>query len=192
MMDVTKMIIDANMQALYVLKPKGELLEKVHELEQKLMEYAATNPGAMDIVGEAGLRDAYNKLYMDIMTGEMGSVSAEAVMDRMEDIQSQYDDSAVQKQIMAEISANLDALVGGWMNSRQKIREGHIYMDKYAQAMVVIRKLTRRFYDFIYDDMGLTIEKTDSFTFENKESVKHTLFEEILSSRSIEEILLTK
>lgn len=191
MMDVTKMIIDANMQALYVLKPEGKLLERVRELEQKLTDYAAANPGAMDIVGEAGLRDEYNKLYMDIMTGETGNISADAVMDRMEDIQAQYDDSAVQKQIMAEISANLDALVGGWINSRQKIREGHIYMDKYAQAMVVTRKLARRFYDFIYDDMDLTIEKIDSFTFEDKESMKYILFEEILSSRSIEEILLT-
>ena len=191
MMDVTKMIIDANMQALYVLKPEGKLLERVHELEQQLINYAAANPGAMDIVGEAGLRDAYNKLYMDIMTGETGSISADDVMDRMGDIQSQYDDSAAQKQIMAEVSACLDALVFGWQDSRQKIREGHIYMDKYAQAMVVTRKLARRFYDFIYDDMGLTIEKIDSFTFEDKESMKYTLFEEILSSKTIEEILLT-
>ncbi len=192
MMDMTKMIIDANMQALYVLNPEGELLKRVRELEQKLTDYATANPGAMDIVGEAGLREEYNKLYMDIMTGETGNISADAVMDRMEDIQNKYDGSAVQKQIMAEISANLDALVGGWINSRQKIREGHIYMDKYAQAMVVTRKIARRFYNFIYDDMGLTIEKIDSFIYEDKEIIKHTLFEEILSSRTIEKILLAK
>ena len=64
-------------------------------------------------------------------------------------------------------------------------------MDKYAQAMVVTRKLARRFYEFIYDDMGLDIEKIDSFTFTDKESMKYTLFEEILSSRTIEDILLT-
>lgn len=191
MMDVTKMIIDANMQAIYVLKPKGILLDKAHELEQKLIEYAAENPGAMDIVGEAGLRDEYNKLYMDIMTGGSGQISAGDVMGKMEGIQSQYDDAAVQKQIKAELSAILDALVGGWIDSRQKIREGHIYMDKYAQAMVVTRKMARRFYNFIYDDMGLAIEKIDSFTFEDKESMRYTLFEEILSSRTIEDILLT-
>lgn len=192
MMDVTKMIIDANMQALYVLKPEGKLLDRTRQLEQKLIDYAAANPGAMDIVGEAGLRDEYNKLYMDIMTGETGSISADAVMDRMSDIQTQYDDSAVQKQILAEISSILDALVGGWLNSRQKIREGHIYMDKYAQAMVVTRKLMSRFYSFLTDNMDLNIEKIDSFTFDDKEYVKYVLFEEILSPRTIEEILLTK
>lgn len=190
MMDVTKMIIDANMQALYVLGPEGEMLSKVQELERKLIEYAAANPGAMDVVGEAGLRDEYNKLYMDIMTGGSGQISVDDVMDKMEGIQNQYDDDAVQKQIKAELSAILDALVGGWIDSRQKIREGHIFMDKYAQAMVVTRKLARRFYEFIYDDMGLDIEKIDSFTFTDKESMKYTLFEEILSSRTIEDILL--
>ena len=190
MMDVTKMIIDANMQALYVLGPEGEMLSKVQELERKLIEYAAANPGAMDVVGEAGLRDEYNKLYMDIITGGSGQISVDDVMDKMKGIQSQYDDDAVQKQIKAELSAILDALVGGWIDSRQKIREGHIFMDKYAQAMVVTRKLARRFYEFIYDDMGLDIEKIDSFTFTDKESMKYTLFEEILSSRTIEDILL--
>lgn len=191
MMDVMKMIIDANMQALYVLGPEGEMLSKVQELERKLIEYAAANPGVMDVVGEAGLRDEYNKLYMDIMTGGSGQISVDDVMDKMEGIQNQYDDDAVQKQIKAELSAILDALVGGWIDSRQKIREGHIFMDKYAQAMVVTRKLARRFYEFIYDDMGLDIEKIDSFTFTDKESMKYTLFEEILSSRTIEDILLT-
>lgn len=192
MMDVMKMIIDANMQALYVLGPEGEMLSKVQELERKLIEYAAEHSDAMDIVGEAGLRDEYNKIYMDIMTGGSGQISAGDVMGKIEGIQNQYDDAAAQKQIKAELSAILDALIGGWTNSRQKIREGHIYMDKYAQAMVVTRKLARRFYDFIYDDMGLTIEKIDSFTFEDKESMRYTLFEEILSSRSIEEILIMK
>lgn len=191
MMDVTKMIIDANMQALYVLGPEGEMLAKVRELENKLTAYAAQHPDAMDIVGEAGLRDEYNKLYMDIMTGGSGSISAEAVMERMDGIQEQYDDSGIQKKTMAEISAVLDAVVFGWMDARQKIKEGHIYMDKYAQAMVVARKMAHRTYEFIYDDLGLTIEKIDSFTFEDKESMKHILLEEILSSKSIEEILLT-
>ena len=191
-MDVTKMIIDANMQALYVLGPEGEILVKVRELEGKLTAYAAQHPDAIDIVGEAGFRDEYNKLYMEIMTGGSGQISAGDVMGKMKGIQKQYDDDAVQKQIKAELSAILDALIGGWIDSRQKIREGHIYMDKYAQAMVVTKKLARRFYDFIYDDMGLTIEKIDSFTFKDKESMRYTLFEEILSSRSIEEILSMK
>ena len=191
MMDVMKMIIDANMQALYVLGPSGEMLVKVKELESKLTAYAAEHPDAMDIVGEAGLRDEYNKLYMDIMTGGSGSISAEAVMGRMGDIQDKYDDDAVQKQIKAELSAILDALVFGWNDAKENIWAGHIYMDKYAQAMVVTRKLARRFYDFIYNDMGLSIEKIDSVTQMDTESIKYTLFEEILSSRTIEEILLT-
>lgn len=191
MMDVMKMIIDANMQALYVLGPEGEMLMKVKELESKLTAYAAEHPDAMDIVGEAGLRDEYNKLYMDIMTGGSGSISAEAVMGRMGDIQDKYDDDAVQKQIKAELSAILDALVFGWNDAKENIWAGHIYMDKYAQAMVVTRKLARRFYDFIYNDMGLSIEKIDSVTQMDTESIKYTLFEEILSSRTIEEILLT-
>ena len=172
MMDVMKMIIDANMQALYVLGPEGEMLMKVKELESKLTAYAAEHPDAMDIVGEAGLRDEYNKLYMDIMTGGSGSISAEAVMGRMGDIQDKYDDDAVQKQIKAELSAILDALVFGWNDAKENIWAGHIYMDKYAQAMVVTRKLARRFYDFIYNDMGLSIEKIDSVTQMDTESIK--------------------
>lgn len=191
MMDVMKMIIDANMQALYVLGPEGEMLVKVKELESKLTAYAAEHPDAMDIVGEAGLRDEYNKLYMDIMTGGSGSISAEAVMGRMGDIQDKYDDDAVQKQIKAELSAILDALVFGWKDAKENIWAGHIYMDKYAQSMVVTRKLAKRFYDFIYNDMGLTIEKIDSVINMDTESIEYTLFEEILSSRTIEEILLT-
>lgn len=191
MMDVMKMIIDANMQALYVLGPEGEMLVKVKELESKLTAYAVEHPDAMDIVGEAGLRDEYNKLYMDIMTGGSGSISAEAVMGRMGDIQDKYDDDAVQKQIKAELSAILDALVFGWKDAKENIWAGHICMDKYAQSMVVTRKLAKRFYDFIYNDMGLTIEKIDSVINMDTESIKYTLFEEILSSRTIEEILLT-
>lgn len=190
MMDIMKMIIDANMQALYVLEPEGTMLSKVQELERKLIEYAADHPDAMDIVGEAGLRDEYNKLYMDIMTGGSGQISASDVMDKMEGIQSQYDDSAVQKQIMAEISAILDALVFGWQDAKEKIREGHIYMDKYAQAMVVLRKQTGKFYDFVYSGMGLTIEKIES-TYNDMDSIRYILFEEILSARSIEEILIS-
>jgi len=192
MMDVTKMIIDANMQALYVLGPSGTMLERARELEHKLTAYAAQHPEAMDIVGEAGLRDEYNKLYMDIMTGGSGSISAEDVMGRMGDIQDKYDDDAVQKQIRAELSAILDALVFGWNDAKENIWAGHIYMDKYAQAMVVTRKLARRFYDSICDDMGITIEKIGSMTAEDTEMMRHVLFEEILSSRSIEEILIMK
>lgn len=191
MMDVMRMIIDANMQALYVLGPEGEMLSKVRALESKLTAYAAEHPDAMDIVGEAGLRDEYNKLYMDIMTGGSGSISAGSVMDRIDHIQEQYDDDAVQKQIKAELSAILEALVFGWNDAKQNIWNGHIYMDKYAQAMVVTRKLTRRFYDFIYGDMGLTIEKIEPIINNDMDSIRYVLFEEILSSRTIEEILLT-
>lgn len=191
MMDVMRMIIDANMQALYVLGPEGEMLSKVRALESKLTAYAAEHPDAMDIVGEAGLRDEYNKLYMDIMTGGSGSISAGSVMDRIDHIQEQYDDDAVQKQIKAELSAILEALVFGWNDAKQNIWNGHIYMDKYAQAMVVARKLTRRFYDFIYGDMGLTIEKIEPIINNDMDSIIYVLFEEILSSRTIEEILLT-
>lgn len=192
MMDVMKMIIDANMQALYVLGPEGEMLAKVKELEGKLIAYGAQHRDAMDIVGEAGLRDEYNKLYMDIMTGGSGQISADDVMERMGGIQSQYDDSVVRKQIMAELSAILEALAFGWKDAKSKIREGHIYMDKYAQAMVVTRKLGQRFYEFIYYDMGMTIEKIEPIIHNDMDSIKYVLFEEILSSRSIENILLEK
>jgi len=136
-------------------------------------------------------------LYMDIMTGGTGSVSAEDVVNRMGDIQSAYDDSAVQQQIKAELSAVLEALVFGWTDARTKIREGHIYMEKYAQAMVVIRKLTRRYYVFLTEDMGISIEDgesrwleiTGAAGIENIDSAKESVFKEILSSKSIEEIL---
>jgi len=190
MMDVVKMIIDANMQAIYMLGPEGIFMERARELEKKLFEYASLHPDAVDIVGEAGLRDEYTQLYMDVMTGGTGNISAENVMERIEDLQQVYDDSAVQTRIRAELSTILDALVFAWKDAREKIRQGDIKMEKYAQAMVVTRKQTGRFYRFLCEDMIIGLDDLDSVWFTDRDFVKSVLLSEILSDKAIEDILM--
>lgn len=189
-MDMMKMIIDANMQALYVLKPEGELKVRVDQLKERLAAYGAANPGAVDIVGESGLRDEYNKLYMDIISKD--GLTQEKIMARIGDIRDQYDDKAVRDKINAEMSAILDALVFGWTDACEKIRAGHEKMVEYAQAMVVTRKQTRKFCYFLYEDMGMNLDDLESLWFEDKPYVKQVLLGEILASKTIEDILLIK
>lgn len=188
-MDITKMIIDANMQPLYMMKPEGAALEKVKDFERRLSEYASGHPGAADVVGEAGMRDEYTQLYMSLMNDTVGT-SYDAVMGHIDEVSSEYDDAAIQTKIKAEISAILDALIFAWKDAKEKIHAGDEKMVKYAQAMVVTRKQTRRLYDFLYDDMGMSLEKMGSIWFDNMDPIRNVLFEEVLSSKSIKDILL--
>lgn len=62
-----KYMLDAYMKPLYDGRPEGALLESVRNLEQKLTEYADENPSSMDMVGDSGLRDEYNQIYMAVI-----------------------------------------------------------------------------------------------------------------------------
>lgn len=68
-MDMTKMMIDAYMKPLYDMNPSGKLLADIQAFEKELYDFAADNPGALDIVGESGKRDVYNGFYMAAMNG---------------------------------------------------------------------------------------------------------------------------
>lgn len=86
-------------------------------------------------------------------------------------------------------------------------------MGAIAQSMVVTRAKTRRYYRFLSEDMDLPFEKMEQIPFyrimmlnpqgldalwrikkvihpDNIKAMKYVLFEEILSNKSMEEILL--
>lgn len=69
-MDMTKILIDAYMKPLYDGGPAGALLDAVRKYEEKLAEFAAANPGSMDLVGDSGTRDEYTRLYMAVLNGD--------------------------------------------------------------------------------------------------------------------------
>ena len=123
------------------------------------------------------------------------------------------DDIAVQIKLKVEMMTVLTSLLFAWENSKRKIRECDPKMDKYAQAMVVTRKQLRRYYRFLSEDMGLTYDKLESTPFymisllqpegldalwrikkvmhpDNLKAMRYALFEEVLSDKTMEEILM--
>lgn len=124
------------------------------------------------------------------------------------------DDIAVQVKLKVEMIQILMSLIFAWEHSKRKIREGGEGMTKFAQSMVLTRRQARRYYKFLSEDMGITwevIEKTPFYRIlmlnpqgldglwrikkvmhpANLTTAKHVLFEEILSDKSMEEILVT-
>lgn len=75
MMDMSKMLIDAYMKPLFDMGLSGTLLERAKTLEMELASFASNNPGSVDLVGDSGLREVYNQLYMDAMTGNNDAVN---------------------------------------------------------------------------------------------------------------------
>ena len=71
-----QMLIDAYMKPLYDQNPTGELLERAKNLEAQLHAFGDQNPQSMDLVGDSGLRDVYNQLYMDVLSGQNTAAKA--------------------------------------------------------------------------------------------------------------------
>lgn len=124
------------------------------------------------------------------------------------------DDIAVQIKLKVEMMTVLTSLIFAWEKSKRKIRECDPKMDKYAQSMVVTRKQTRKYYKFLSEDMGLTFDVLERTPFyrisllkpegldalwrikkvmhpDNIKAMKYVLFNEILSDKTMEEILST-
>ncbi len=124
------------------------------------------------------------------------------------------DDIAVQSKLKLEIMTNFTALIFGWEHSKRKIREGDKESASYAKSMVVARDKMRRYYRFLSEDMGITFETMKQTPFnrimmlnpqgldelwrikktmhpDNIRAIEYVLFDEILSEKSIEEILMT-
>lgn len=124
------------------------------------------------------------------------------------------EDVSVKTKLKTEMVVILTSLITGWENSKKKIRENDEAMDKYAQAMVVTRRQTIRYYRFLTEDMGITFDDmiNDPFSFitmlqpqgldslwrikkvmhpDNIKAMRYVLFEEILSGRPLTDILLT-
>ena len=124
------------------------------------------------------------------------------------------DDIAVQIKLKVEMMTVLTSLIFAWEKSKRKIRECDPKMDKYAQSMVVTRKQTRKYYKFLSEDMGLTFDVLERTPFyrisllkpegldalwrikkvmhpDNIKAMKYVLFDEILSDKTMEEILST-
>ncbi len=124
------------------------------------------------------------------------------------------DDIAVQSKLKLEMMINFTALIFGWENSKRKIREGDKESESYAEVMVVSRSRMRKYYRFLSEDMGITFDTMKQTPFyrimmlnpqgldelwrikkvmhpDNIKAIEYVLFEEILSPKSIEEILMT-
>ena len=124
------------------------------------------------------------------------------------------DDLAVQNQVKAEIMAQFMTLIYAWEHAKRKVREGDPFIGEYAQAMVVTREKMRSFYQFMSRDMGIDFDKIENTPFyrimlldpkgldelwrikkvmhpDNIKAAKYVLFEEILTERSMEDILLS-
>lgn len=69
MQETQKYMIDTYMNAIYDAKPQGQLLERVKAFERRLVEFADANPNSMDVVGDSGLREEYNKLFTEAISG---------------------------------------------------------------------------------------------------------------------------
>ena len=124
------------------------------------------------------------------------------------------DDIAVQVKMKVEMMQILTSLIFAWEHSKRKIREGGEGMSKFAQSMVLTRRQTCRYYKFLAEDMGLTWDVIAATPFyrimmlnpqgldelwrlkkvmhpDNLKAAEYVLFEEIMSDKSMHEILLT-
>jgi hypothetical protein len=124
------------------------------------------------------------------------------------------DDIAVQIKLKVEMMQTLMSLIFAWEHSKRKIREGGESIEKFAQSMVLTRRQARKYYRFLAEDMGITWDVIEATPFyrimllnpqgldelwrikkvmhpSNLDATKYVLFEEILSDKSMEEILLT-
>lgn len=166
-------------------------------LEAADPNYEVTSAGVKNSIGVyAGAKSLDEVTYM----GEL----AKAVCD----------DIAVQTKLKLEMMVNFTVLVYGWEHSKRKIREGDILIGDYAKAMVVNREQMRKYYRFLSEDMGITFDimkKTPFYRimmlnpqgldelwrikkvmhYDNIRAIEYVLFEEMLSDKSIEEILMT-
>lgn len=124
------------------------------------------------------------------------------------------DDIAVQVQLKVEMMVIFYSLVFAWEKAKSEVRAGGPKAPANAAAMVVTREKMRKYYRFMAEDMGLSFEVMEKTPFyrimmlnpsgldelwrlkkvmhpDNIEAIRYILFEEILSDRSLEDILLT-
>lgn len=122
-------------------------------------------------------------------------------------------DIAVQISAKVQLMTQFTSLFIAYENAKRKIREGDALADRHAQSMVMTREKIRKLYTFMKEDMGLSFEMMESTPFyrismlnpsgldelwrlkmvmhpDNIEGIKYILKEEILSDRTMEEILL--
>ena len=124
------------------------------------------------------------------------------------------DDIAVQTQLKVEVMTNLMSLIFAWERAKRKIREGDPKLESYVKAMVLTRRQLRKYYRFMAEDMGITFDVIEASPFytisllnpqgldelwrikkvmhpDNIKAMRYVLFEEVLTDKSMEEILLT-
>ena len=124
------------------------------------------------------------------------------------------DDIAVQNLVKIELMVQFMTLIYAWEHTKRKVREGGAHIGEFAQAMVVTREKTRSCYKFMSRDMGIDFDKIERTPFyrimllnpkgldelwrikkvmhpDNIKAAKYVLFKEILTDRSMEDILLS-
>lgn len=123
-------------------------------------------------------------------------------------------DLAVQISLKVQLMTTFTGLIFSWEHSKRKIREGDAQVEAFARSMTMTREKIRDYYRFLSEDMGLTFEVMESTPFyrismlnpsgldelwrlkmvmhpANIAAIKYILFEEILTDKSMEEILMT-
>lgn len=124
------------------------------------------------------------------------------------------DDLTVQNLVKMELLLQFMTLIYAWEHTKRKVREGGPHIGDYAQAMVVTREKTRSCYRFMSQDMGIDFDLIENTPFyrilmlnpkgldelwrikkvmhpDNIKAARYVLFEEILTDRRMEDILLS-
>ncbi len=124
------------------------------------------------------------------------------------------DDIAVQVGLKLELFTLFASLIFSWENAKRKVREGGVDMPGNAASMVFTREKIRECYSFLTESLGIDFDKIENTPFyrillllpsgldaywrikkvmhpDNIKATKYVLFEEILSDKTMQEILLT-
>ncbi|MGN0693354.1 MAG: hypothetical protein ACI4LK_00380 [Lentihominibacter sp.] len=143
-----------------------------------------------------------------------GATCTEEITYMGEVAKASCDDLAVQLKLKVEMMTTFMSLMFSWAHAKRLLREGTGDPASTVKAMAVTRKQTRQYYRFLSEDMGITFDDIENTPFyrisllnpqgldelwrikkvmhpDNIRAIRYMLFEEILSDRSMEEILLT-
>ena len=142
------------------------------------------------------------------------AASVDEVTYMSEIAQSTTVDAGIQIQAKMSMLTNFNSLLFAWENNKRRIRTGGGPADRLAMSMVLVRKKVRDLYRFFSEDLGLSFDEMMKRPFyrimllqpqgldglwrikkvmhpANLKAIRYILFEEILSEKSMEEILLT-
>lgn len=124
------------------------------------------------------------------------------------------DDIAVQTALKFEVLTVFASLFFAWEKAKLKIRQGDEKLAEYAASMVLTREKIRNCYEFLCESLAMDFEVLEATPYyrimllipsgldafwrikkvmhpDNIQAIRHILFEEVLSQKTIQEILMT-